>query len=404
MDFEYTAQDEKGDRITGQIKADSISILIGMLKNKGLLPLEVKKIATQKNGTQKSSSFFEPKIKLRDLVVFTRQLSSAINAGLLLSEALETIRHDLENRHLGKVIDEILNHIRGGSSFSSALTKYPKIFSGSFVAIVKTGEESGSLGRVLTDLANYLEETERLVRKIKSATHYPIFLISFSAIVVSLIVFFVIPKFKLIFSQFNFQLPLITRIVVGVSEMAIRNVIWFIPTLFISSIFLVSLLRFKKIRLFFDRSKLKIFIIGKIIKKIWIMRFSSTLSILLSAGVGLVTALPISSEVASNTYLKNIIEDIKNNIISGNSLSNSFKNEKIFPGMFVKMIQVGEKTGKLSEMFKRNASFYEKDLEDLMNAFTALIEPVLIVFIGSIVGVVVIAFYLPIFKVSQLIK
>ncbi len=391
MEFEYTAQDEKGNRVTAQIKADSISVLIGMLKNKGLLPLEVKEIKSQKNGTHKSY-FFQPKVKLKDLVVFTRQLSSAINAGLLLSEALETIRTDLENRNFSKVIDEIINQIRAGSSFSSAIVKYPKIFSGSFV------------GMVLTELANYLEETERLISKVRSATHYPIFLIFFCMAVVSMIVFFVIPKFKLIFSQFNFPLPLITRIVVGISESAIRNVIWFIPALVISIILFALLLRLKKARLFFDRSKLRIFIIGKIVKKMWIMRFSSTLSILLSAGVGLVTALPISSEVASNAYLKKIMENIKNNVISGNALSESFKSEKIFPGMFVKMIQVGEKTGKLSEMFKRNALFYEKELEDIMNAFTALIEPVLIVFIGSIVGLVVIAFYLPIFKISQLIK
>ena len=242
------------------------------------------------------------------------------------------------------------------------------------------------------------------MRKVRSATHYPIFLVGFCMVIVSLIVFFVIPKFKLIFSQFNFPLPLVTRIVVGISEMAMRNVLWFIPALFVSLFLLALLLKVKKVRLLFDRLSLRVLFVGKIIKKVWLMRFSSTLSILLSAGVGLVTALPISSEVASNTHLKKIMDAIKNNVIAGMSLSNAFKNEKIFPGMFVKMIQVGEKTGKLSDMFKRNALYYEKELEDIMNAFTALIEPVLIVFIGSIVGVVVIAFYLPIFKVSQLIK
>jgi len=403
MDFEYTAQDAKGNRITAQLKADSISVLVGLLKNQGLLPLQVKKIAAQKNGVQKSS-LFQPKIKLKDLVVFTRQLSSAVNAGLLLSEALETIRSDLENRHLGNVLNAILNHIRAGSSFSGALMKYPKIFSGSFVAIVKAGEESGNLGRTLTDLADYLEDTERLVRKVRNATHYPIFLVIFCIIVVSLIVFLVIPKFKLIFAQFNFKLPLLTRIAVGISEAAIKNVLWFILFLVASSSLFAFLLKFPRIRLSFDRSKLRIFVIGKIIKKVWITRFSRTLSILISGGVGLVTALPISSEVASNLYLRNIVEDIKNNVIAGNALSNSFKNQKIFPGMFVKMIQVGEKTGKLSEMLKRNAEHYEKELEDIINAFTALIEPVLIVFIGGIVGIVVVAFYLPIFKISQLIK
>lgn len=403
MEFEYTAQDEKGNRIRAQLKVESLSVLIGHLKNQGLLPLQVREIVSKKNGVRKSS-FFQPKVKLKDLVVFTRQLSSALNAGLLLTEALETIHSDLENRHFGNVIDSIIKQIRGGSSFSNALMKYPKIFSGSFVAIAKAGEESGSLARTVTDLANYLEETERLVRKIRSATHYPIFLICFCIIVVSLIVFFIIPKFQLIFAQFNFPLPLLTRIVVGVSEAATKNILWFILSLVISVSLFSFLLKSPRIRLSFDRFKFKIFVLGKIIKKLWITRFSRTLSILISGGVGLISALPIASDVGNNLYLRNIVDSIRNNVIAGNTLSVAFKNQMIFPGMFVKMIQVGEKTGKLSEMLKRNAEHYEKELEDVINTFSALIEPVLIVFIGCIVGVVVVAFYLPIFKISQLIK
>lgn len=403
MEFKYTAQDEKGNRITAQLKAESVSLLVSQLKNQGLLPLQVKKIAPQKNGVQKSY-FFQPRVKLNDLVVFTRQLSSALNAGLLLTDALETIHHDLENRHLGNVLNAIINQIRAGSSFSGALMKYPGIFSGSFVAIAKAGEESGNLGRTLTDLADYLEDTERLIRKIKSATHYPIFLIVFCIIVVSMIVFIVIPKFKLIFAEFDFPLPLLTRIVVGISETAIKNIFWFILALAISVSLFTFLLKFPINRFRFDKFKLRVFILGKIIKKMWITRFSRTLSILISGGVGLVTALPISCEVASNLYLRDIIENIKNDVIAGNILSTSFKNQRIFPGMFVKMIQVGEKTGKLSEMLKRNADHYEKELEEIIDAFSALVEPVLIVFIGSIVGIVVVAFYLPIFKISQLIK
>jgi len=403
MEFKYTAQDAKGRRITAQLNAESVAVLVSQLKNKGLLPLQVKEIASEKKKEPKSY-LFQQKIKLKELSAFTRQLSSALNAGLLLTEALETIRSDLENRYFGGVLDSIIYRIRAGSSFSAALMKYPNIFSGSYVAIVKAGEESGGLSKTLTDLANYLEDTERVIRKIKSATHYPIFLVVFCIIVVSLIVFFVIPKFKLIFAEFNFPLPLITRIVVRTSEVATKNILWFIVVLVISVLLFKFISKFPRCRLRIDHLKLRIFFVGKIMKKLWITRFSRTLSSLLSGGVGLVAALPISCEVANNLYLKQIIEDIRNSVVGGAILSASFKKEKIFPGMFVKMIQVGEKTGKLSEMLKRNADHYENELEEIISAFSALVEPVLIVFVGSIVGVVVVAFYLPIFKISQLIK
>ena len=403
MEFKYTAQDAKGKRITAQLNAESVAVLVSQLKNKGLLPLQVKEIASEKKKERKSY-LFQQKIKLKELSVFTRQLASALNAGLLLTEALETIRSDLENRYFGGVLDSIIYRIRAGSSFSAALMKYPNIFSGSYVAIVKAGEESGGLTKTLTDLANYLEDTERVIRKIKSATHYPIFLVVFCIIIVSLIVFFVIPKFKLIFAEFNFPLPLITRIVVWTSEVATKNILWFIVVLVISVLLFKFISKFPRYRLRIDHLKLRIFFVGKIMKKLWITRFSRTLSSLLSGGVGLVAALPISCEVANNLYLKQIIEDIKNSVVGGATLSTSFKKEKIFPGMFVKMIQVGEKTGKLSEMLKRNADHYENELEEIISAFSALVEPVLIVFVGSIVGVVVIAFYMPIFKISQLIK
>jgi len=403
MEFKYTAQDAKGRRITARLNAESVAVLVSQLKNKGLLPLQVKEIASEKKKEPKSY-LFQQKIKLKELSAFTRQLSSALNAGLLLTEALETIRSDLENRYFGGVLDSIIYRIRAGSSFSAALMKYPNIFSGSYVAIVKAGEESGGLSKTLTDLANYLEDTERVIRKIKSATHYPIFLVIFCIIVVSLIVFFVIPKFKLIFAEFNFPLPLITRIVVRTSEVATKNILWFIVVLVISVLLFKFISKFPRCRLRIDHLKLRIFFVGKIMKKLWITRFSRTLSSLLSGGVGLVAALPISCEVANNLYLKQIIEDIRNSVVGGAILSASFKKEKIFPGMFVKMIQVGEKTGKLSEMLKRNADHYENELEEIISAFSALVEPVLIVFVGSIVGVVVVAFYLPIFKISQLIK
>ncbi|KPK96716.1 MAG: hypothetical protein AMJ95_12650 [Omnitrophica WOR_2 bacterium SM23_72] len=403
MEFKYTARDQKGKRITAKANAESISILVSQLKGQGFLPLQIKRIDDGK-GEKNNSYIFKPRIKLKELVVFTRQLAAAINAGLLLTEALETISGDLENRYFGEILLEIIGYIRSGSSFSKALARYPKIFSSSYIAVIKAGEESGSLNRTLDNLAKYLEDTERMEQKIKSATYYPIFLIGFSIIVVSLIVFFVIPRFKEIFAQFNFKLPLLTRMVTDFSEMAIKTSPYLLLALTLGMLLFKFLMRYPKNRLSFHQNILKIYILGNLLKKAWVARFCRILSILLSGGVGLAVSLPISSEVSHNAYLRQIIEKIKNDVIAGSTLTNAFKSHKIFPGMLTKMIQVGEKSGTLTSMLKHNADYYDQELEATLNALSSLIEPMLIVIIGCIVGVVVIAFYLPIFKVATLIR
>jgi len=403
MEYNYTALDKNGNRVAGQTQAESISILVSQLKNQGMVPLRVANAKAEKK-TRQGTFLLRRGVKLADLTVVTRQLAATINSGLTLTEALEMIHEDIDNRYLHSVLEAVVAHIRAGSNFSGALLRYPKVFPHSFIAVVQAGEESGSLGRTLEELAKYLEDTLRLTRKIKSAMHYPMFIVGFFIFVVSIIVFFIIPKFKMIFMQAQVELPLLTRVVVGVSETALRNIHWIILLAIFSVFGLLFILKFPKIRLPFDRYILRIFLFGKIIKKVAITRFCRTLSILLSGGVGLITALPISCDVANNLYLKQVVYNVKKRILSGSALSMALKEYEAFPPMVVKMVQVGEKTGKLSDMLKRNADYYDQELEAAINSLTSLIEPILIVLIGAIVGVVVVAFYLPIFKISLLVK
>lgn len=404
MEFKYTVRDSRGNRISAEAKAESVALLVSKLKQEGLLPLQIKEIKknAKNDGTQKQKGF-RRKIKLGELAIFTRQLYSTINAGIILTEALETISNDLENRYFRRVIEALISHIRAGLNFSSALLKFPAVFPSSFIAVIKAGEESGSLSKTLGDLAEYLEEMHKITQKIKSATRYPMFLIGFCIFIVSVIVFFIIPRFKLIYTQVNAELPLFTRIVIRVSEVALKNIHWLITGSALLVILFMAILKITKVRLAFDRLTLRLFILGKIIKKALITRFCRTLSILLSGGVGLITALPISCEVTNNTYLVEIIEKVKNSVLSGSSLTNAMKEKEVFPMLVVKMVQVGEKTGKLSDMLRRNADYYDHELESTISAFTSLVEPVLIVFVGIIVGIVVIAFYLPIFKIASLV-
>lgn len=403
MEFRYIAYDRRGMRISAHTHADSIAALVGGLKNQGLTPLKIKKIGVNGNTKHKQPTASR-KVKFNELLILTRQLASAINSGLILTESLETISYDSENRYLGYVLKDLVKQIHEGSSFSNALTKYPKVFSDGYIALIKAGEESGGLATSLNELTKYLEAALKLRQKINEATRYPIVLISLFAVVVSLIVFFIIPKFKAVFSQFNFQLPLLTRIVVGISEFALRNVLWLILTVVTFSVSFIVLVRLDSFRLIFDRFKLKFFLLGKITKKIWITRFCRTLSMLLSGGVNLISGLTISAEVPNNLYLKKVIADIKESVLSGTTLSQAFKDQEVFPVMLVKMMQVGEKTGKLNDMLSYNADYYDKELDATLDALTSYLEPALIIFIGIIVGVTVISFYLPIFKLSQIVK
>jgi type IV pilus assembly protein PilC len=403
MEFQYLARDKNGRRIKAIASADSVSRLVSQLKNQGLLPLRVfavkSKVGLKGIGPGRISR--RRIISNRELAVFSRQFSSTLNAGILLTEALTTIAEDLENLPFRRVLKQVINDIQAGFSLSAALTKQGGVFPATFVAMIRAGEESGSLDKTLASLAKYLEDSERMSQKLKSALRYPLFIFGFFVFVVAVIVFFLIPKFKGMFAQAGANLPLLTRIVVGVSEFAIRNALWIIVSIFILVPLFVRLYQIPKNRLFIDSLKLKFPLFGKIIKKALVSRFCRTLSILLSGGVGLPLALPITAGVVNNLFLKQVIQRAKEKIISGATLAEEIGKQRVFPAMAVKMVSIGEKTGKLDEMLKHSADYYDQELETTLSNFTSLLEPVLIVLIGGVVLIVVLALYLPIFKMSM---
>jgi type IV pilus assembly protein PilC len=405
MDFEYTALDLNRKRIRGISSAESISVLVSQLKQKGLIPQQIKPVQAELAGISYARKlFYAKKIHPKELAIFTRQLSSCLNAGLLLTDSMETIEEDMENFYFRNVLHDLTLSIRSGSHFSSAMVKYPKVFSDTYVAMIKAGEESGRLDKTLEFLGRYLEETERIKDKVKGALRYPIFVLGFFLLVVGIIVFFIIPKFKAMFMNAGVQLPLITRVVVGISEFMVKNVIWMIAGLIILALVFMSLSKQPKIALFFDRIKVKAPLLGKVMKKMMLSRFSWTLSLLVSGGISLITALKIGAEVNNNIYLRNIIMDIRANVTAGHAFSAEIKKQKFFPPLISKMAQVGDKTGKLSEMLQRTADYYAEEVDRSIQAMTALLEPLLIVAIGAVVLITVLALYLPIFKISSAVR
>lgn len=405
MDFEYSALDINRKVIRGYATAESASMLVGQLKKEGLIPQAIKSTSAEIAAKKRRKSiFYNRSVSGKELVIFTRQLSSCLNAGLLITDALETIKDDSENLYFRNVLNGILETVRSGLSFSGALIKYPNLFSEAFVAMAKVGEESGRLDIALDNLSKYMEDTERIKDKINSALRYPLFVLGFFFLVVFIIVFFIVPKFKAMFLHAGAKLPLVTLIVVGISEFIMKNFLWVIFGVVFAVLAIWFLTKLPKAALVFDAIKFKIPVLGKIFKKVAISRLCWTMAILLSGGISLITALKIGSEVNNNAYLKNIIMKIRANLMGGHTLSNEIRKELFFPSMIVKMVQVGEKSGKIADMLQRSADYYSQETEKSVQDITALIEPVLIILIGGLVLITVLALYLPIFRISMVVR
>jgi len=405
MEFNYTAQDKSGKRVSAKVEAESPAALITQLKNQGLLPIQVKpsrKVLLRRRKSSGVSKIKRRKMKVRELAIFTRQLSSVLQAGVLLTEALATIGSDWHDPYFRKVIADILHDIRAGRSFSSSLSRFPDFFNPTYIGLVKAGEETGNLGSMIGDLSKYLEDIAATIQKVKSAIRYPLFILAFFFFTVFVIVTFIIPKFSAIFVGAKMDLPLLTKVVVGISELIIKNTIWIFFGLGLTALIIALLMKLPKVRFAVDRYKLKIPILGDIIMMSLIMRFARTLSILISGGIGLATSLTICADSMNNLYMKSIIERVRERVLSGFTFSKELANCNIFQKVFVKMVSVGEKTGKIDEMLRRNADYYDDELNVAITNITSILEPAIIVLIGGLVLVVVLALYLPIFKMASI--
>ena len=405
MELNYTALDKSGKRISAKVQAESIAALVTQLKGQGLLPIQVKPAGKILSGGRKSRITFNPRrknIKVKELAIFTRQLSAVLSAGILLTEALATIGSDWYDPYFRKVIADILRDIRGGKNLSSALSKFPECFSATYIALVEAGEETGTLGGMLANLAKYLEDISATIQKIKTAVRYPLFILGFFFFTVFVITVFIIPKFSAIFYRSKMDLPLLTKIVIGISEFVIHNFI--LIFLGLGAIIFISwhLIALPKIRFAFDRYKLRMPVLGNVLMKGSLSRFARTLSILICGGVGLATSLTISADSMNNLYIKSILEQVKQRVLSGFPLSKELATRNIFQKIFIKMVEVGERTGKIGDMLKRNADYYDDELNVAITNFTSLLEPALIVLIGGVVLIVVLALYLPIFKMATI--
>lgn len=410
MKFFYKARDIKGNLISDVGEADSLQSLLSSLAEKGLFVVsveEVKRESEEKIISKESSSlikfsFMFQRITLLQLAVFFRQLSTMINAGVPVVSALEDLSSMTLNLKFRNIISKMAKDIKGGKDFSSALKEHKKVFSNLIVSMVKAGEETGKLGEILRRISKHLEGQIKLRNKVKSAMTYPVVVFTFLIGVLCVVLFGLVPKFEEMYASFGAQLPQLTQLVVGISRLMIRFSPLIILFIIISITVFIFLYRNNKLfRFYIDDLKLRIPILGKIFLKIILARFCSTLGTLISSGIPIVQSLEIVSGVVNHLPLQEILQKIRGKIIGGESLSNEMSKYSFFPKMDVRMIKVGEETGKIDEMLNHIYDYYSEEVDNTISSLTSIIEPVLIVGIGIVVGIVVVALYLPIFKLAS---
>ncbi len=395
--YKWVAETKKGKILKGELEAADERIAQLQLKRRNLT---IKKIKAKPKDLFENVAFFQPKITAKDVVIFTRQFSTMIDAGLPLVQGLTILAEQTENKTFQNVLKRVTKDVEGGSSLAEALKKHPKVFDALYVNLVAAGEIGGILDTILQRLAAYIEKAEKLKTRIKGAMTYPIIVVGVAVLVIAVILIFVIPVFQEMFSSFGKALPVPTQIVVNMSDFLKGN-IHFVIVGFIVFVFAFKKYRnTKKGRKQTDALALKLPVFGNLLKKSAVARFTRTLGTMISSGVPILDALEIVAKTSGNVVLEEIIYEVRSSIAEGQTIAEPLSEADIFPRMVVQMISVGEATGALDTMLNKIADFYDDEVDAAVEALTSMLEPLLMVFLGGAIGGLVIAMYLPIFQMA----
>jgi type IV pilus assembly protein PilC len=398
--FIWEGQTRKDEVKKGEIEAVDELAVRGLLRRQGLKSIEIRK---KPKDLAEYMPFLKSRIKEKSVVVFCRIFSTMINAGLPLIQCLDLLAQQESNNNFAKIIMGIKEDIEGGTSLTDALKKYPKVFDELFVNLIAAGEAGGILDVVLARLSNYMEKAMKLKSKVEGAMTYPITVMVISVGVVSLLLIKVIPVFQKMFEGMGGELPGPTAMLIAASEFA-RSYWWFAVGVLI--LMIIAFNRFYKTekgRLAVDSLLLKLPVFGDLLKKVAVAKFSRTLSTMLSSGVPILEGLSIVSKTSGNVVVENALMKTRQSISEGQSIAEPLEQAKLFPPMVVQMIAVGEATGALDAMLSKIADFYDDEVDAAVSAMTTLLEPVMMVFLGGVVGGMIIAMYLPIFKLASVV-
>lgn len=398
--FSYVARDISGQSQNGYSKAFNKYDVIVWLRDQGLMPVEVKVLGSS-SGTVKRV-LGRKNVKSIEISSFCWQMHAMLNGGVSITSAMETISEDCDNFYFQHVIKQVAVSIEGGATLSVSVGKFPKVFNTMFCSMVMAGESGGSLPTAMKRLAEFFDSKDKLARKIKSALTYPIFVIGFIIMLMIFIMTFIIPRFKTLFDDIGGELPLITQWFMGFYDFVSSNILYII-ILTAASIFACIFYCTSRFGSgVYSRFILKVPLVGKIISQGFIVMFCRTFSTLLSAGVSVLEALEILSRMSNNTVISSALIMAKSQIVEGSGISLGMSASKFFPNLLVKMVQVGEESGSLSDVLDRTSVYYERKVETTISTIMSVLEPILIVGVGMIVLVLVLALYLPIFLLSDI--
>jgi Type II secretory pathway, component PulF len=395
--FTWEGIDRKGSKVKGELTGASPALVKAQLRKQGINPQKVRKKSVSLFGAGK-------KIKPMDIALFTRQMATMMKAGVPLLQAFDIIGEGFDNPNMRKLVDELKQEVAAGNSFAASLRKKPQYFDDLYCNLVDSGEQSGALETLLDRVATYKEKTEALKAKIKKAMNYPIAVIVVAVIVSAILLIKVVPQFQEVFANFGAELPAFTLMVIGLSELLQEW--WLIVLLALGgSAYLLGSMhkRSEKFRNRVDRSVLKLPIVGDIIYKSSVARFARTLSTTFAAGVPLVDALDSVAGATGNVVFRNATMKVKGDVSSGMQLNFSMRTTGAFPTMAVQMTAIGEESGSLDEMLGKVATFYEDEVDNMVDGLTSLMEPMIMAVLGVLVGGLIIAMYLPIFQLGSVV-
>lgn len=392
--FEWVGKDRQGRIVQGELRAAGEATAQNTLRRQGILVTKIKK--------RKMSS--GKKIKPKDIALFTRQMATMMKAGVPLLQSFDIVGRGNPNPSVTRLLNEIRQDVETGTSLSIAFRRHPMYFDDLYCNLVEAGESAGILESLLDRLATYMEKTEAIKSKIKSALMYPISVIIVAFVVVTLIMLFVIPAFKDVFSSFGADLPAPTMFVIGMSEF-FTTYWWLIFGILGGGIyfFLQAWKRSPKVQVFMDRALLKLPVFGALIDKSCIARWTRTLSTMFAAGVPLVEALDSVGGASGNIIYKEATDKIQKSVSIGTSLAVAMTDANVFPSMVLQMCAIGEESGAIDHMLGKAADFYEAEVDEMVAGLSSLMEPIIIVFLGTIIGGIVVSMYLPIFKLGQVV-
>jgi type IV pilus assembly protein PilC len=398
--FQWSGKTTKGTIESGEMTAATKEDVIAQLRKKNIAATIVTEKVKKAGGLT-----FGGRVSDKDIVVFTRQFATMIDAGLPLVQALDILSTQVENKKLSNTLSQVKNDVESGATYADALKKHPRVFSELYVNMVAAGEAGGILDTILNRLASYIEKAMKLKKKVKGAMVYPAVVTTIAVGVIAVIMIFVVPTFSKMFASLGGTLPLPTRMVVGFSNfVAGIGGLLVLGAIIAFVVFIVQMRRTEKGKHIIDKIMLKLPIFGPLLNKVAVAKFTRTLGTLVSSGVPILDGLEITAKTSGNKVVEYAIMDVRKGVVGGKTLAEPITKAKVFPPMVTHMIAVGESTGALDAMLSKIADFYDDEVDAAVSNLTAMMEPILMVFLGGAVGFIVVSMYLPIFKLITLIK